>query len=221
MKSLYSLLCLLIVIPPAFSEEWVETYLARLSTRDHYNSEGMALTSPVLILRQDRANFHKFRQRDDDDQADRFFQDAQHREQVEQFLEQGYLSPETQQAIVNDQPLVRVDVFRSQGHYAMSVEAIRTCCALTVPQMQALQTAALHYALNNSAVKLRVVVEEVNKDYAKVSVIPLEPNADEAIAYLKKVKGQWQGLGIGTGFDDQDFIELGIPQALWYETKPP
>lgn len=215
MKSLYSLLCLWIVMPPAFADEWVETYLAHLSTRDHYNSEGIALTSPALILRQDRANVHKFRQHDNDDQADRFFQDAQHREQLEQLLERGYLSPETQQAIVHDQPLVRVDVFRTQGYDYMSVENVRTCCALTVPQMQALQTAALQYALNNSAVKLRVVVEDVNNDYAKVSVIPLEPNADEALAYLKNVNGHWQGLGMGTGFDDQDFIELGIPQALW------
>ena len=98
----------------------------------------------------------------------------------------------------------------------MSVENIRDpCCSLNRHEMQTIQTAALNYALNNSAVKLRVEVHHVKNDYAKIDVMPLEQNADEAIAYLKKIQGQWQGLCFGTGFDDEDFVELGIPKELW------
>ena len=39
-------------------------YNARLSARDHYNSNGERLRTVAAILRQDRANFHRFNRRD-------------------------------------------------------------------------------------------------------------------------------------------------------------
>ena len=36
---------------------FVESYTARLSERDHYNSNGQRLLSAAAIIRQDRANF--------------------------------------------------------------------------------------------------------------------------------------------------------------------
>lgn len=112
------LLLSFLVSVPALADELLESYVARLGANDHFNSSGQRLTSPALIIRQDRANFHKYGVRDPDDQNDVFFQDARNRELLQQFLAQGRTTPAAYRMIVNGQPLVRVSVYRSgQGDY--------------------------------------------------------------------------------------------------------
>ena len=40
--------------------EYTETYTARLSPADHYNSNGVRLHSAAAIIRQDRANYYVY-----------------------------------------------------------------------------------------------------------------------------------------------------------------
>ncbi|HEY0791934.1 MAG TPA: hypothetical protein VGD78_12795 [Chthoniobacterales bacterium] len=42
----------------AGSDRLIKSYVARLSERDHFNSQGQRLQSPAAIIRQDRANFY-------------------------------------------------------------------------------------------------------------------------------------------------------------------
>src|SRR5580698_3701854 len=49
---------------------YVESYTARLSERDHYNSNGQRLRSAAAIVRQDRANFYVYGLRDSEDEPD-------------------------------------------------------------------------------------------------------------------------------------------------------
>ena len=51
------------------AQELRESYKALLSERDHFNSEGQRLTSAAAIIRQDRANVHRFGIKD----AEHFF----------------------------------------------------------------------------------------------------------------------------------------------------
>ena len=53
---------------PGKAQEMVESYVAFLSEADHFNSNGERLRSAAAIIRQDRANFHRFGRRDPDDQ---------------------------------------------------------------------------------------------------------------------------------------------------------
>jgi hypothetical protein len=53
--------------------EYVESYTARLSARDHFNSSGQRLREPGAIIRQDRANFYVYGLRDSEDQPDSYF----------------------------------------------------------------------------------------------------------------------------------------------------
>ena len=45
---------------PVRAQTLVESYVAFLSEADHFNSNGQRLTSAAAIIRQDRANFHRF-----------------------------------------------------------------------------------------------------------------------------------------------------------------
>jgi hypothetical protein len=83
-----------------------------LSEADHFNSNGQRLTSAAAIIRQDRANFHRFGIRDPQDEDDRFFADANNRETLERMLEHGRADPGVISRIVNGTVLIRVDIYR-------------------------------------------------------------------------------------------------------------
>ena len=119
MKRVFLVLNLLLASVPASADELIETYVARLGANDHFNSKGERLTSPALIIRQDRANFYKFGRGNEEDEDDMFFRDVKNRELLQKFLERGHTNPAAYRAIVNGQPLVRVNVYRSKsGDYA-------------------------------------------------------------------------------------------------------
>jgi hypothetical protein len=100
---------------PARAQELIESYRARLSENDHYNSNGVRLTSAAAIIRQDRANFFRFGHGDAEDEADRFFASFDNRAALERMLERGHAQPGVLSRIVNGTPLVRVDIYRDGG----------------------------------------------------------------------------------------------------------
>ena len=99
---------------PSKAQEMVESYVAFLSEADHFNSNGERLRSAAAIIRQDRANFHRFSRRDPDDQDDMFFANAENRDALERMLERGQAAPGVLSRIVNGTVLIRVDIFRSR-----------------------------------------------------------------------------------------------------------
>jgi hypothetical protein len=96
----------------AQAQQLLETYQAFLSERDHFNSTGQRLTAAAAIIRQDRANFHRFNLRDPGDQDDVFFADMDNRAALERLLERGTAEPGVLSRIVNGTALIRVQVFR-------------------------------------------------------------------------------------------------------------
>ena len=99
---------LLVASSSALADQLIESYTARLSANDHFNSSGTRLTSPAVIVRQDRANFHKFGARDLEDEPDGYFQSAGNRELLQRLLDAGRTSPSAYRRIVDGQPLIRV-----------------------------------------------------------------------------------------------------------------
>jgi hypothetical protein len=89
----------------------LETYVARLSVQDHYNSNGVRLTTAAAIIRQDRANYYEFGKRDPEDTPDAFFSSKENRARLEQMLLHGAISRETNDEIVNGTPLIVVKVW--------------------------------------------------------------------------------------------------------------
>jgi hypothetical protein len=99
----------------AQAQQVIASYVARLSAADHFNSNGERLTSAAAIIRQDRANFHRFGVRDPEDESDPFFADQDNRAALEQMLERGRAAPGVIDRVVNGTPLVRVEIHRSSS----------------------------------------------------------------------------------------------------------
>jgi hypothetical protein len=61
---------------------------------------------------------------------------------------------------------------------------------------------------------VKIAVEKVEGDYARVLVTPKDGQTDAATVFLKREKGVWRGLTLGTGWDPEDLAKLHIPASL-------
>jgi stress response protein SCP2 len=60
-----------------------------------------------------------------------------------------------------------------------------------------------------------VKVEKVEGNYARVKVSPKDPSqTDPAWIFLKRERGAWRAVTLGTGFSPDYYKELGIPKSL-------
>ena len=98
----------LVVLAPgrAAAQQLLDSYSAWLSPRDHFNSRGQRLTSAAAIIRQDRANLHRFGRADPQDQWDGFVHDEGNRAVLERWIAAGELSPNDARAIVGGNSMV-------------------------------------------------------------------------------------------------------------------
>ena len=88
------------------------SYVTRITDHDKYASDGYALDSAAQMVRQDRANYHKFHRRDRDDENDVWFRTNGQRAALERMLQRpGAMSGQVKRAIVNGEPLIQVDVY--------------------------------------------------------------------------------------------------------------
>jgi len=98
----------------AQADDMLGSYVARISDRDHQASDGYALDNAAQMVRQDRANWHKFHRRDSDDEGDGWFRTNDQRADLQRMLERpGAMSSSTRRAIVNGEPLIQVDVYEN------------------------------------------------------------------------------------------------------------
>jgi len=93
------------------SDHLIEEYRAWIGRQDLFNSRGQRLTQPWQIIRQDRANYHRFGRADPGDEWDSFFASANNRERMERMLMQGQISPRAARAIVGGGVLINVQIF--------------------------------------------------------------------------------------------------------------
>ena len=116
-------LLLALLSAPASAQQLLESYNARLSSRDHFNSNGKRLRNPAAIMRQDRANFHRFGRRDAADQSDSFFASKANRARMERMLSKGSSSRAVRNLIVNRTPVVRVEIY-GQGNRGTHIRVV-------------------------------------------------------------------------------------------------
>ncbi len=91
----------------------LEEYSAFLGNADHYNSRGKRLTKPWQIIRQDRANFHRFGIQDDGDQWDGFFADKANRGRMERMIMNGRIERSAARRIINSNVWIRVEIYEN------------------------------------------------------------------------------------------------------------
>lgn len=93
------------------AQELIASYTAHLSSQDHFNSRAIRLRNAAAIIRQDRANFHRFGIRDPADQWDSFFASKSNRARMESMLNNGSSGRGVRSRIVNGTPIVRVEIY--------------------------------------------------------------------------------------------------------------
>ena len=98
----------------ALADQFLGSYVARIGRADHFASDGYPLDSAAQMVRQDRANVHKFGKFDPGDESDPWFGSAASRARLETMLKKGgAMSAGTKRAIMTGRPLVEVEVFRN------------------------------------------------------------------------------------------------------------
>ena len=108
---------------PQEASEILARYSARLSARDHVTNTGAPLHRAVDVLAQDRANYHRFRLRDAEDETDAYFVNAERRRSIETILDP--LGGQERQDIVSGEPLVRCVLYRVDDGVHLAVEVVR------------------------------------------------------------------------------------------------
>lgn len=110
--ALAAIIAAVAVAPAAAKQEpMLESYCAQLSARDHFNSNGQRLTTAAAIIRQDRANYHKFGKRDPGDQNDSFFRNTANRARLEALIAEGQSESSALRRVVNGEPRICVEVY--------------------------------------------------------------------------------------------------------------
>jgi len=104
------------LVPTVVSaQELIGSYVAYIGANDLFNSKGERLTEPWQILRQDRANVHKFGLVDKGDEGDPFFGSIDNRAAMETMVRQGWIEPAAAREIVKGFTFVRVQIFGQGG----------------------------------------------------------------------------------------------------------
>ena len=98
---------------PTQAQELLDSYIARIGPNDHFNSKGVRLRNAAAIIRQDRANVHKFGKADGEDELDSYFNSKANRARMERMLRNGGGSKSAIRKIINGSPLIRVKIYRN------------------------------------------------------------------------------------------------------------
>ena len=110
---------------------------------------------------------------------------------------------------------------KTRNPLALSVSLLLTAFLATISPAiagsddQAIIAATKKYlAAQSYPPDMKIAVEKVEGDYARVGVEPKKKDMDGATAFLKREHGTWKGLTIGTGWDPADLDKLHIPKSL-------
>lgn len=106
---------------PAAAQDLITSYTAFIGQDDLYNSNGQRLREPAQILRQDRANLHRFGRFQPGDEWDPVFGDVDARAAMERMVRAGRIDPQARRDIVDGGAMVRVFVY-GQGNRMSYVE---------------------------------------------------------------------------------------------------
>jgi hypothetical protein len=99
----------------ARADDLIASYSAYIGQDDLYNSNGARLTEPWQVIRQDRANVHKFGIRQPGDERDGFFGSVRNRELAEQMIRRGAISADAANLLLNGDVSITVEVWRGSG----------------------------------------------------------------------------------------------------------
>ncbi len=102
----------------AAADDLIDEYNAYIGQDDLFNSNGERLREPWQIIRQDRANVHKFGVRQDGDESDGFFDSVANRAAAERMIRSGTMTRDAHDMILDGDVMINVKVFEGpDGDY--------------------------------------------------------------------------------------------------------
>lgn len=102
----------------ARADELLESYNAYIGQDDLYNSSNERLTQPWQVIRQDRANVHRFGIRQPGDDVDGFFASARNRDLAERMIRNGRIERSAARSLLNGDVHISVEIWRgADGDY--------------------------------------------------------------------------------------------------------
>lgn len=114
-QTLIALTTALVCAAQASAQQLITEYSAYIGFDDLTNSSGARLTQPWQVVRQDRANVHRFRIRQQGDDVDPIFGSIDARGQLERLIQAGFISETAASAILRGNVRLRVSVFGDGG----------------------------------------------------------------------------------------------------------
>ncbi|MCQ4629454.1 hypothetical protein GB927_005355 [Shinella sp. CPCC 100929] len=99
----------------AKADELIESYGAYIGQDDLYNSSNERLTQPWQVIRQDRANVHRFGVSQPGDDFDNFFASARNRELAERMIRSGRIDGSAARRLLNGDVQIHVEIWRGGG----------------------------------------------------------------------------------------------------------
>ena len=116
MRCVVAFLVVLMASPALGQGVLLGEYTARIGPQDRVNSNGDRLDTVAAILRQDRANYHRFDQADAEDEGDPVFTTPYERGRFERLIARGVLTRDARRAILAGTPLVHVRIYPTRVH---------------------------------------------------------------------------------------------------------
>ncbi|WP_323036314.1 hypothetical protein [Pararhodobacter sp.] len=114
-------LAFMVAAAPLSAQSFLGSYSAWIGPQDLNNSRGVRLWEPSQIIRQDRANFHRFNRRDSGDGGDPWFANANARASLERAVARIAFTPYQRDLIVQGGTWVQLDIYGWNGQQITSV----------------------------------------------------------------------------------------------------
>ncbi|MDJ0823274.1 MAG: hypothetical protein QNJ09_15880 [Paracoccaceae bacterium] len=111
MRLFLKALALSLLALPAHADSLIGSYVAYIGGDDLYNSKGARLSEPWQVLRQDRANYHRFGISQAGDEWDPFFSSIDNRAAMERMIMNGTIEPRAARILVNGGATVFVRIY--------------------------------------------------------------------------------------------------------------
>ena len=106
-----SVALLLTTVAPVSAQEIIGSYVAYIGNPDLHNTKGARLTQPWQVLRQDRANFHRFGISQPGDEFDPFFGSIGNRKIMERMVMNGTIEPAAAKRLLQGGAVVFVRIY--------------------------------------------------------------------------------------------------------------
>lgn len=100
-----------ILTAQSHSEQLIESYGAFIGDDDLYNSKGARLSHAWQIIRQDRANYHRFGRSQPGDEGDNYFSSIDNRAALENMVRRGSMSSDAARRIEAGYVQIFVDIY--------------------------------------------------------------------------------------------------------------